>query len=470
MKPIMEPRTLEYVVECLAAADFRGDPRVVIQRVCTDSRKLQPGDLFIALRGERFDGHEFLMKAAELGAGAVICERVPEGFPAKGCGLIRVPDSRRALAELAARYRSDFDLPIVVVGGSNGKTTTKELVAAVLRQRFHALASEASFNNDIGVPLTLLELDRSHQAAVLEIGTNHPGEIASLMRLVRPRYGVTTSIGAEHLEFFHDLNGVAEEEGWLPQLLPVNGRFFVNGDDPWSDRLGRRTSAGVSRVGLGPVNQWRAEAVQVDAAGTAFRLEAPDEKLAGDYRVNLLGRHQVTNALLALAVGGELGLGRTELQRGLAACAGVKMRLQLFEAEGVTVINDAYNANLDSTRAALQTLRDLPCGGRRVAVLGDMAELGEQTAAAHREVGRLAAAAGLDQLFTVGAMAGETAEAARAAGLADVTPIESVEIAVEAVKGFARSGDLILVKASRAARLERVADAFRAVAVGGAAT
>src|SRR5581483_6648808 len=215
----------------------------------------------------------------------------------------------------------DFSLPVVAVGGSNGKTTSKELLASVLRQKFQTVWSEASFNNDIGVPLTLLKLEPTHEAAVLEVGTNHPGELAPLVKIIQPRFGVITNIGREHLEFFGDLAGVAQEEGWLAELLPAGGRLFVNGDSEWTPQLVHRTRAEVVRVGLGEANTWRAQNVRVEKQGAAFRVDAPRGELAGEYRINLLGRHQVVNALFAIAMGGELGLGRAEIQRGLADCA-----------------------------------------------------------------------------------------------------------------------------------------------------
>ena len=240
--------------------------------------------------------------------------------------------------KLAAAYRKDFDLPVVCVGGSNGKTTTKELLASVLRQKFSTLWSEASFNNDIGVPLTLLRLEKSHQAAVLEAGTNHPGELAPLVKMIQPKFGVLTNIGREHLEFFGDVAGVAQEEGWLAELLPADGKLFVNGDNEWTEKIAARTKAKVVRVGFGEKNDWRAEKIRLDKNGVTFQVTTAKEDFCGEYRINLLGRHQVVNALFAVAVGEELGLGRAEIQRGLADCKPPKMRMQFWEANGVRVL------------------------------------------------------------------------------------------------------------------------------------
>jgi UDP-N-acetylmuramoyl-tripeptide--D-alanyl-D-alanine ligase len=417
--------------------------------------------LFFALPGGRFDGHDFVRQAAEKGAVAVVVERqrVPAGWT--GCALIAVANVRTALGQLAAAYREEFTLPLVAVGGSNGKTTTKELVASVLRQKLTTLWSEASFNNDIGVPLTLLRLEKSHQAAVLEAGTNHPGELAPLLKMMRPNYGVITCIGREHLEFFGDLAGVAREEGWVAELLPAAGKLFVNGDDAWTGSLTERTRAGVVRVGFAAGNDWRAHGLRLDKQSVRFRVDGPGADFAGEYRINVLGRHQVVNALFAIAIGKELGLSRAEVARGLAECRPPKMRLELWEHGGVRVLDDAYNANADSVGAALQTLQELPCKGRRVAVLGDMAELGAHSEAAHEEIGRRAAELGVAQLFAVGKMAPVMARAARGAGLNRVFEFTDVETAAAAVKSFVKSGDLVLLKASRATRLERIGDALR---------
>jgi UDP-N-acetylmuramoyl-tripeptide--D-alanyl-D-alanine ligase len=446
-----------------AGQQLGGSAETHVNRVCTDSRLAQPGDLFFALSGARFDGHDFLQEAAARGAGAVVAERnrLPQDW--KGCAVIAVEDTRKALGRLATHYRDGFEVPLVAIGGSNGKTTTKELAAAVLRQRFATLCSEASFNNDIGVPLTVLRLERSHRVAVLEVGTNHPGELAPLARMIRPNFGVITCIGREHLEFFGDVAGVAREEGCLAELLPAEAKLFLNGDDEWARQMAERTQAVVVRVGLGADNDWRAKAIRLENGGVRFVVDGPKPDFRGSYQIHLLGRHQVVNALFALAIGMELGLAREEVARGLAEARPAKMRLELWESDsGVRVLDDAYNANADSVEAALQTLQELPCKGRRMAVLGDMAELGAHSQAAHQEVGRRVAELGIGQLFAVGKMAPVMACAARDAGLNRVFEFADVESAGAAIRSFVRPGDLVLLKASRAARLERIGEILRA--------
>ena len=462
---------MKFVAEACGAEIPAGAADVKVINVCTDSRQAKPGDVFFAIKGEKFDGHDFVAEVAAKGATAIVARasrlgdaEQPAGrmpLPPSRCTVLAVDDVRVALGKLAASYRKDFSLPVVAVGGSNGKTTTKELLASVLRQKFSTLASEASFNNDIGVPATLLRLEKSHQVAVLEVGTNHPGELAPLVKMVQPKLGVLTNIGREHLEFFGDVASVAREEGALAELLPADGTLFLNGDNEWSDQIAARAKAKVIRVGFGEKNDWRATKVRLDKNGVTFQVAAPNKEFCGEYRINLLGRYQVVNVLFAIGSGEELGLGRAEIQRGLAECQPPKMRMQFWEAGGVRVLDDCYNANADSMRAALETLRDLPLQGRRVAVLGDMAELGAHTEAAHAEIGKYAAELAIGQLFTVGKNSAATAQAARAGGLTRVIEFPDVEAAVRAVKNFLKPGDLVLLKASRSSRLERIAETLR---------
>jgi UDP-N-acetylmuramoyl-tripeptide--D-alanyl-D-alanine ligase len=458
----VEERSLKFVAEACDAEIKTGSLSTPVENVCTDSRAAKAGDLFFAIKGEKFDGHDFINEVALKGVAAAVVAngKIPAALP--GCAVLVVNDTRAALGQLAAAYRNGFSLPVIAVAGSNGKTTTKELLASVLSQKLKTLASEASFNNDIGVPLTLLRSEKSHQAAVLEAGTNHPGELAPLVKMIQPRFGVITDIGREHLEFFGDVTGVAQEEGWLAELLPADGKLFVNGDNAWTETVVQRTRAQIVRVGLTEKNNWHADKIRLDKNGVTFRVEAPLPEFSSEYRIQLLGRHQVMNALFAVAVGAELGLNRAEIQRGLAGCQPPKMRLQFWEAGGVRVLDDSYNANADSTVAALETLCDLPLQGRRVAVLGDMEELGAHSAAAHAEVGRRAAELAVGQLFAVGKMSALTAKAARDAGLTRVIEFADVESAVSAVKSFLKPGDVVLLKASRASRLERIAETLKA--------
>jgi UDP-N-acetylmuramoyl-tripeptide--D-alanyl-D-alanine ligase len=459
MNVMMETWTCQSVADASGGILLRGDAAQALARVCTDSRQIRPGDLFVALGGERYDGHAFVVEAVRRGAAGVMVAREPaEGL---AVAVVRVPDTRAALGRLASWHRGRLGVRVVVVGGSNGKTTTKDFLGTMLRQRHRTAVSPASYNNEIGVPLTLLGLDDEDEVAVVEVGTNHPGELAPLVRMAGPTHGLITSLGREHLEFFGDMDGVLAEECALGEQVPVEGCLFVPGDDPGVNRLASRTEARVIRVGVGVGNDWRITETALESEGMRFAVEASHPGMSGGYRVNLVGRHQVRNIVLAMAVASELGMERDALEQGLAACRATPRRMELWSAGGVRVLDDSYNANPDSMVAALTTLAELPCEGRRVAVLGDMAELGATTEAAHAEVGRRAGELGLEQLIAVGRMAGVLAEAAREAGLHRVMELGTAEAAVHAVPRMVRRGDLVLVKASRATGLERVTEALR---------
>lgn len=456
----MESRSLRFLADACQGDLVGVQPQVLVARVCTDSRDLRPGDLFVALSGERHDGHEFVPQAIRAGAVAAVVDRAQaERFG--GLPLLVVARTRWALGRMAGRYREGFRLPLVAVAGSNGKTTTKEVLGTILSGCFETLRSRESFNNDIGVPRTLFDLEFKHLAGVVEVGTNHPGELAPLLRMVQPRIGVLTHVGEEHLEHFGSLAGVLEEEGWIGEFLPPDGVLVLPGDAAWSDAVAARTRARLVRVGAGPRVDWRLLGAESDAEGTTFGVRAPRSSLSGEYRVNLLGRHQVVNALLALAAAAEFGLNREEMQRGLAACRPPRWRMNRWRFEGVEVIEDCYNANVDSMTAALEALRGFPCAGRRVAVIGGMAELGVHTARAHATVGRRAAELGIDRLIGVGDAAALSVEAAAEAGLEQALSVDSLETAVVALRSFLRPGDCLLVKGSRSARLERLGPMLR---------
>lgn len=455
----MEPRSLGYVTAACEGELRDGAPEKMVASLSTDSRQAGPGTLFVALAGERFDAHDFAEQAAGQGAAAIVMNRnKARKLP---CAVIAVDDTRKALGRLAAKYRSDYQATVVAVGGSNGKTSTKEILATLLRQKFPTVWSEASFNNDVGVPLTLLKLTQEDRAAVLETGTNHHGELQPLLAMSQPHMTVLTNIGREHLEFFKDLAGVAQEEGWLAEMTPPEGKFFANGDSEWTEVIARRCRGKVFRAGLGEHNEWRAADIRMDARGCGFLVAAPRPAYSGPYQLSLLGRHQVTNALLAMAVAAEMGVSPEEIRAGLTACKPAKMRLELWETGGIQVLDDAYNANADSMAAALETLSEFPSSGQRVAVLGDMAELGEASGTAHQEIGRKAAELRVDLLITAGRWAEETASAARAAGLKEVRPFADLKAAGKALREMVHPGDVVLLKASRASGFEKLAEALK---------
>ena len=438
---MMEPRTLGFVEESCDGQLVAGKRSANVRRVCTDSRVARPGDLFIAICGDRFDGHDYLNDAIGQGAEAAVVSRSRVAQAKIDGPMIEVEETRHALGRLSAHYRQDFELPMIAVGGSNGKTGTKEILATVLGQRLKTLSSEDSFNNDIGVPLTLLRLSEAHEAAALEVGSKHPGELHPLLQLIRPRYGVLTSIGREHLEFFGDLAGVIEEEGALAEALPPEGSLFVNGDIEGLEAIRARCRATVITVGEGEDCDWQLAGIGLNNEGTTFELLSPKGDWSGAYRVNLLGHQNARNAALAIALAAELGLSREELDQGLQCCRPASMRMEMQTLGGVRIINDAYNSNPDSLLAALETMGLFPTGGKRIAVLGDMAELGQASEFAHVEVGRLAARHGMDGLVAVGQWANKMVRAAQEEGLANVAAFDDINVAGQALAVKLSPGD-----------------------------
>lgn len=454
----MEPRHLGFIAEASGGELRNVSPRNLATGVSTDSRLVKKGDLFIALVGDRFDAHQFITEKLGKTASACMVESGRlSGQLASGPQIV-VENTRVALGCLAKSYRQSFHPVVIGVTGSNGKTSTKRFLNGVLSQRLNVCASPASFNNDLGVPLSLLQLSKSTQVAVFEAGTNHPGEIPHLTKMIQPRFGVITSIGRSHLEFFGSVEAVAEEKGFLAEALPEDGVLFVNGDIPLLDRILARTRSRVVKVGFGEWNDWRVRDWKLGAKGMEFWMQAAPLRGTQKFRLAVLGRHQLINASLALAVGAELGLTVGELKTGIAHCGVERMRLEWGEFGGVTLIDDSYNANEDSTIAALNTLRDFPSRGARYCVLGDMGELGVFSAAAHSKIGHAAAHCQVDHVISVGKWSEKVRQAAKENGAQSTEAYTNWEAAGESLKNSLRSGDTVLVKASRTAGLDRLVE------------
>lgn len=425
-----------------------------IRHVCTDTRQMKPDSVFFALRGETFDGHDHVGEAFERGAEVVVVERPPAEVP-KHKHVIEVPDTRKALGRLAGFIRDGMrHTKVVAVAGSVGKTGTKALIHAALGAKLPGGASPKSFNNDIGVPLTLFAADASWHYLVLEFGTNHPGEIAHLSRIAKPDIAVITNAAEEHLEFLGSLDGVRHENAQtVVGMDALRGLLVLNGDDPdlrkavdgwWKGR--------VLTFGSDDKSDLFATEVTTDWDGTRFRLNGSRVTL----HVPMLGKHVATNALAAVAVARRMGLTDEQLATGLSKAVGPEMRLQPMTVGGVRVLNDAYNANPPSVRAALETIAALPCDGRRVIVLGDMFELGATGPGHHYAIGRLAARQA-DVLVLVGEqMSTQAAEGAKGAGLALAKLHTFPDTAAAAAKlpALVHPGDTVLLKGSRGMRME----------------
>lgn len=431
-----------------------------IRGAAVDSRLVEPGQLFVALPGERTDGHEHLAVAIARGAAALVVTR-PVADPAAlgDLTVVRVADGRSALAALAAGWRQRFNLLVVGVTGSIAKTSTKEAIGAVLGQGFRTLRNEGNQNNEIGLPLTVLRIAPEHEAAVLEMGMYSGGEIAELARIARPRVGVITAVQPVHLSRIGSIHAIERAKGELLEALPRDGTAILNADDPIVRRMGSRTVARVLSYGFDPGADVTAGAVEsAGLAGMRFSLRAAGARQP--VAIPTLGRLSVHNALAGAAVGRAAGLSLETIAAGLATGWAAPHRVQVVRAGDVTIVDDTYNASPRSVVAALDLLAGLP--GRRGAILGEMLELGDASEDGHRAVGE-AAARTVDWLVVVGRGAAPIAEGALDAGMdpARVTTAADVETVVATLPPRLRAGDVVLVKASRGIGLERVVDGLR---------
>jgi UDP-N-acetylmuramoyl-tripeptide--D-alanyl-D-alanine ligase len=458
----MNPRTLRDTARVIAGS-VRGPSDGLVTGVAVDSRVVKKGDAFFALGGDRSDGHAYVGDALARGATAAVVRR---GWTGAGIdvGLIEVEDPRLALLNLATDARGDLTAIVIGITGSTGKTCTKDLTASVLSQRFRVVASPASFNNEVGLPLTILQAGSETEAVVCEMGSRGRGHIEVLCRVARPDVGVVTNIGVAHMELFGSPDVLRDAKAELPESLPENGVAVLNADDPVVRSFAERTRARrIVTFGSAPDAQVRAGAVDVArGSGLAeFDLVTPD----GSVRVGLPvpGAHMVPDALAAAAVGWATGVSLEAMAQGLADAPMSGGRMDTTEAGGIRIVDDSYNANPSSMAAALGAARLMAEDGRCIAVLGCMAELGPIAAAEHQRVGSMAAELGVDILIVVGEEAGDIATGARRAGMGDdrIHLCEDVMHAVESVQDLARPGDLVLVKASRVARLERIVEALR---------
>ncbi|MFQ5894081.1 MAG: UDP-N-acetylmuramoyl-tripeptide--D-alanyl-D-alanine ligase, partial [Nitrospinota bacterium] len=427
--------------------------------------------LFVALRGEHHDGHAFLGEAFAAGAaGAVVDDEATldtarnnggrVDFP-KGAFLILVEDTLQALQALARFNRSRYPVPLVAITGSNGKTTVKEMTAACLATVFTTLKNEASHNNHIGLPLTLVHLGATHEVACMELGMNHPGEIAALSALAKPLVGVVTNVGEAHLEFLKTVEGVQAAKGELIEALPPEGIAVLNADDPLTLALSALAPDRVVTFGLGPGAEVTAEAVEDRGVeGVRFTLVAGRGKAL--VSLPAPGAHSVVTALAAAAAAWAVEVPVEAIPQGLAHIELPKMRMERTAVGGWTVINDAYNANPDSTRVALMTFVALKGSAPGGFCFGEMRELGPSASEAHAEIGRVAVEAGVEVIVTVGPMVAEAARAAEAAGLSAWQAVRCEEHAeaAEALRDRVPEGGWILVKGSRGSTMERVVEAL----------
>ncbi|MCI0371310.1 MAG: UDP-N-acetylmuramoyl-tripeptide--D-alanyl-D-alanine ligase [candidate division NC10 bacterium] len=449
--------SVKEVLEATGGALLAGSPEGTFATFSTDTRTLKPGALFFALKGERFDGHAFLAEAAVRGAAAAVVAEPPAEGPRPPV-LLKTRDTGHALGEVAGLWRRRHKVQVVAVTGTNGKTTTKEMVAAVLAERYRVLTSPGNLNNLVGVPLALFRLAPEHEVAVLELGMSAPGEIGRLSEICDPDLGIITNVGEGHLEFLGSVEAVAAAKGEMLPFLGGDKMAILNADDPPSRPLLGRVTGRLLTFGLSGRADVRGGAIRVSKVRrTSFTLSAP----AGTARARLPipGRHNILNALAAAAAGVALGVPVKAIAAALAGTPVQPMRMQrLTLLSGAVAYNDAYNANPSSMAAALEAFAAVRGPGRTVLVLGDMLELGVHAPQAHYRVGRLAASLEPHRLIAVGAQAAALAEGAREAGLpADrIVACREVAEAREALAAEAAPGTWVFLKASRGVRLERV--------------
>lgn len=445
--------TVEQVRRAAGAVSVDGPRDLEVTGFSTDSRAIKPGDLFVALIGDKFDGHDFVETALRAGAsGAIFSKDLPAGFAAPGKVLIRVPDTLTALGNVARAYRRTLTAAVVGITGSNGKTTTKEMTRHILEGRFHTVASPASFNNFIGLPLTIFKAEAATRVAVLEMGTNHPGEIARLAEIAEPDTGVITNVGRTHLEGLKSIDGVAAAKAELLYGLRPGGTAVLNADDPRLARLVSRVPARTITFGVTEPADLYATAIERTEGGLSFAIN-------GSVRVRLAvpGLHNVYNALAAAAVARRLGLDLDFVAERLASFRLPAMRLEEKALRGAAIVNDAYNANPESMARAIDELSARKAR-RKFFVFADMLELGEGSSSLHRELGERAGRAGFNFYFAAGSFAKEAIDAVIAVGIpaARARFFESLEALAAELKSSIQPGDVVLIKASRGMGLDRV--------------
>ena len=455
----MIPLTTKTVAD-MAGGRLEGAGDVMLTGAAIDSRSAGAGDLFVALTGDQTDGHAFAGDAVSRGAAAVMARTGAD--VAATVPTIRVDDTIAGLQALAAAVRERLDARFVAITGSSGKTITKEFAAAVARSRFETIASAASFNNEIGVPLTILQAAEDTEVVVSEVGARGIGHIASLMPMLRPDIGVVLNVGPAHIGMFGSLENVAIAKGEIVEGLDAAGVAVLNADDPAVAAMAERTRARTVTFGTSAAAEVRAENARLSDAGSAsFTLVAGDGR--ADVTLRIPGEHLLSDALAAAAIGTVLGIPAGDAARALSDAAGPLWRMQVLDAvEGWRVVNDAYNANPASMAAALKTLAVLGRGRRTWAVLGYMAELGETAPVEHDRIGRLAVRLGVGRLVVVGEDARPMFEAARLEGMTpeEATLVADADTAIALLRSSLSPGDVVLVKASRVVGLERVAAAI----------
>ena len=437
----------------VTGAETNSDAEIFFEGVSTDSRKIKDGMLFVALKGENCNGESFAKDALNKGARAVLvsktAKRVPEGI------VLKADDTLTAYRQIAGAWRDRFDIPIIAVTGSNGKTTTKDLTAAALNGLGHVQKTSGNFNNEIGVPMTLLELNDKHTAAVVEIGMRGLGQIESLASVVKPTIGIVTNVSEAHIELLGSIENIAKAKSELVEAIPAGGTIILNEDNIYTAAMKTLAGSGVKVLtySLEKEADFVAKNILIESVSTEFILSFRGKEY--DFEIPMLGRHNVSNALAAIAAGYACGLSVPQVQRGFSTLTTTKMRFEVIRRDGLTIVNDAYNASPSSMRVAIKTTSEI-YDGRLIAVLGDMMELGEISERVHKEIGAELAENNFDILITLGELGKFIAEGARDAGLKNVYTFDTHEDAAKKILELVRDGDTILFKASHVMHMEKI--------------
>ena len=432
------------------------EKNITFTDIVTDSRKIIENSLFIALKGEKFNGEDFVIDAIQKGAAGVLvsndCQQ--EKLPTEGI-ILSVENTLTAYQQIAGAWRNKFNIPIAAITGSNGKTTTKDLTAAVLSSFGKVQKTTGNFNNEIGVPLTLLGIDESHKSAVVEIGMRGLHQIEELAKIVKPTIGIVTNVGQTHIELLGSIENISRAKRELVEAIKEGGTVILNADDTNVIEMKNHINPGVKLITFGIENDAdvRAENIITGASSTIFTIKYKGDSY--DCEIPMLGRHNVSNALAAAATGIAIGLHVDEIRNGFAKLATTKMRFEIVERNGLHIINDAYNASPASMRAAIQTTAEI-AQGRKIAVLGDMLELGSISESAHREVGSELVKNNFDILITFGKLGKFIAEGAKSAGLNEIFTSDTHEEAAEHLNKILQTGDTILFKGSRGMKMEKI--------------
>lgn len=451
--------TVENVLKASGGVLLQGNPTARMRGISIDSRTIEKGDIFLAIKGERYDGHSFVAEALRKGAiGAIVSRKMEESN--KESSIIYIGDTVKALKDIAHFHRKKFEIPIVAIAGSNGKTTTKDMLSEIFSQRMKVLSSEKSFNNEIGVPLTLLRLSAEHQIAVMEIEMNNLGGIACLAALSQPRVGIITNTGHAHLKFFNSLDEIAASRSELLEAIGEDGTSIVNVDDAKKELFLQKAKGRIVTFGIEEQADFQGKITKDSGWTTSFMLND-----AVEIKLSVPGHGNLYNALAAAATAAVFGMSLEEIKSGIEKFNSSPMRMEVLSKGALRIINDTYNANPESMKMAINVLANVPTRGRRVAVLGDMLELGVWSNIAHRDIGRLLASSPIDVLMAVGSEAAYIAEEVSDSGGKEVFIWDTTEEAEKKIARIIKSDDLVLVKGSRVLQMEKIIDVLSSLPI-----